>query len=81
MFSAGAYNINACGVNATVTENICQLGDVFLNTIECSGKEFSQIVRKNLAGFYVCCFTKFLHVRPDVASVQRVTVASNKNGA
>ena len=34
VFVAGRDNINSCGVDTTVTEYICELGNVFFDAIE-----------------------------------------------
>ena len=48
MFIAGGDNINSCGVDAAVAENIRQLGNILLDTVKGPGKELPQIVGKYL---------------------------------
>ena len=48
VFGAGGHNIDPCGINAAVSQNIRQLCNVLLDAIKGSGKELAQIVGKNL---------------------------------
>lgn len=52
VFGAGRHDIDTGRIDAAVPQNICQFGDIFLDAVEGSGKEFSQIVRKDLAGIH-----------------------------
>lgn len=38
VFVAGSDNINSCGVDAAVAENICELGNIFFDAVKCSSK-------------------------------------------
>ena len=80
MLSAGAHNIDPCGVNATVPQDVRQFGDVLFNTIEGPGEQLAQIVGKHLAGLHTRCFAELFHIRPDVAPVQGLSVTGDKDG-
>lgn len=53
MLGAGADDINPRCVNAAVTENIGELGDVLLDSVENAGKQVAQIVREYLIWVYI----------------------------
>ena len=50
MLRAGGNNVNSSGIDTAVSEDICQLGDILFYSVECSCKQVSQIVGKNLVG-------------------------------
>lgn len=70
MLRAGRHDVDARGVDAAVTENVCQLCNIFLYGIKRPGKEIPQIVREHLARIYICLYAQALHGCPDVASVE-----------
>ena len=70
MLRAGRHDVDARGVDAAVTENVCQLCNIFLYGIKRPGKELPQIVREHLARIYICLYAQALHGCPDVASVE-----------
>ena len=41
MFVAGSDNINAGGVDTTVTENIGKLGNILFNTVKSAGEQMA----------------------------------------
>jgi hypothetical protein len=49
--SAGG-DIDSGGVDAAVSQHICQLGDIFLGFVKCRSKQVPQIVREHLGGKY-----------------------------
>ena len=55
MFIAGSDDINSCGVDTAVTENICELGDVFFDAIEGPCKKVAQIMGNTFCGFTPAC--------------------------
>ena len=57
MFIAAGNDVDACGINTAVAENICQLGDVFFKAIENSCKKVAQIVWKYFFGTDTCIGT------------------------
>ena len=50
MLRTGRNNVNTGGIDTAMTEDICQLGDILFYSVECSCKQMSQIVGKNLGG-------------------------------
>ena len=51
---AGGDDINSCCVNAAVTENIGKLGDVLFDSIEHTGEQVAQVVRKYFLRVDIC---------------------------
>ena len=50
VFKISGHDINPCGIDAAMAENISQFGDVFLNAVKGAGKKFAQVV-----GEYLLC--------------------------
>lgn len=69
VFISGGHNIDASGVDATVTQDIRKLGNILLHTVKCPSKQLSQIVRKYFAFLDPSSFTKLFHLPPDTAAV------------
>lgn len=69
MLAGRFHDVDAGGVDAGMSQYICQLGDVFSPFVKASGEKFSQIVRKDLAAFHSGFFTQRFHLCPDVAAV------------
>ena len=78
MFCTSGHDIDSCCVDAAVSQNIGQFGDLFLNTVKSPGKQLAQIVGKHLAGFYSGFLAEGFHLRPNIAPVQRLSVSGNK---
>ena len=53
VFGAGGHDIDSCGVDAAVPQNVGKLGNVLFDAIESAGKELAQIVGENLRRRYV----------------------------
>ena len=70
MFGAGGHNIDPGGINAAVTQDIRQLCNILLDPIKSSGKEFPQIVGKDLGRVHLGRMTQPLHLGPYVAAIQ-----------
>ena len=58
VFIASGDNINSCGVDATVTKDICELCNILFDTIESAGKQVAQIMWKDLLRIYPRLLTK-----------------------
>ena len=69
MLITGGDDIDTSSVNAAVTENIGELGDVLFKLVKCSCKEMAQIVRKHLIGIDVCLFAQRFHFTPNICTV------------
>ena len=45
---ASGDDVNSCGVNTVVTENVGKLGNVLFDSVKHTGEQVAQIVRKHL---------------------------------
>ena len=54
MFRAGRDNIDPRRVDATVSENVGELGNIFFDAVEHPCKQMAKIVRKHLFGIGGC---------------------------
>lgn len=73
VFLCGRY-IDPCGIDAAVSEDIRKVADVFMHVIVGARKEMAEVMRKCFFQCNACFFGVFLHFRPDVAAVYRVSV-------
>ena len=62
--------IDPCCLNATVSKDVRQMGQVLLNGIKAAGKQVPQVVRKHLAGIHSGAGTEFFHIMADIRPVQ-----------
>ena len=81
VFRASGDYVNACGIDAAVTENISKFGDVLLNAVEYPCKQVTEVVREYFVGIHICILTQIFHISPDVSSAQRLACACDKNTA
>ena len=79
MFSPGADDINARRIDAAVTEDVGEFGDVLFNAVEYAGEQVSQVVRKHLVRIDVCFFTKRFHISPNVRPADRFAAACDED--
>lgn len=76
---SGGDNIDARGVNAAVTEDVRQLGDVLFQPVKCAGEEMPQIVRKYFVGIDVGVLAHGFHLTPDIRAADRLAGARNED--
>ena len=79
MFCAGGHNLNPCGIDAAMAQNVRQLGNIFFNAVKGAGKEFAQIMGKYFAGFYSGDLAEPFHLCPDIAAVDRLSIPGDEN--
>ena len=79
VFCAGRDNIDPCRIDAAVTENIGELGNILFNTVKYTGEQMPEIVRKYLFGIDLCLNAEAFHFPPDVRSAQRLARTGNEN--
>ena len=65
MLGAGRHHIDACGIDARVSENVGKLGDILFDAIEGTGKEVSEVMGKDLARRHLRRLAERLHLAPD----------------
>ena len=75
----GFHGINSGGVYATMTKNISETDDVFLQGVIGSCKQVPKIMRKDLLFGHSGFFAKLLHVAPYIRSIKRITVLTYKD--
>lgn len=81
VLAAGGHNVDSGGIDAAVPQNIRQLRNILFNAIESPGKELAEVMGKNLGRVDPRCLTQPFHLRPDVASVQRLTGSRHEDNA
>ena len=79
MFRAGRDNIDPCRTDAAVPENIGELSNILFDTVEDTGEQMPQIVRKYLFWIHLCLNAEIFHFPPDVSSTQWLARAGNEN--
>ena len=79
MLGSGGHNIDSCGIDAAVTQNVCQLRNILLNAVEGPGEQFPQIMGKYFGGIHLRGLTQPLHLGPDIAAVQGVAIAGDED--
>ena len=77
----GGHDVDARGVDAAVTQDIRQLGDVLFQIVERPGEELAQIVREDFVRINFCPRAELFHRSPDVAAVQRPSRAGAEDDA
>ena len=79
VFGAGRDDIDSRRIDIAVPKDVGELGDVFFQTVEDSGKQMPQIVWEDLARIDVGLLTERLHFPPDVRPADRLASACNEN--
>lgn len=79
VFLTAGSDIDSGRIDIRMTENISQLGNVFLSLIEHRSEQMPEVMRKYLRCQHSCCLCKLLQTPPDVAPVQRLTAFGDKN--
>lgn len=64
MYGTGADNIDSGRVYTAMAEDVGELGDVFLDPVERSGKQVPEIMQKDFSGVDVRFLTELLHLTP-----------------
>lgn len=81
MFCAGCNDVDPGRIDTAVTENVGKLGNVLFDSIECSGKQMTKVVRKHLVGRYPRLLTQRFHLTSDITSAHRLTRFRKKDTA
>lgn len=79
MFGAGADDIDSRRVDAAVTENVGELGDVLFYSVENTSKQMPQVVRKHLVRIDVRFHAQRLHIPPDIRPADRLAAARDED--
>ena len=81
VFIAGGNDINSCGVDTAVTENIGKLGNILFNPVKHPCEQMPQIMGKHFLRIYACLLTKPFHLPPDICTAYRFACAGDKYSA
>lgn len=81
MLHAHRHDVDAGRIDAAVAQNVRQLRDILLHSVERTGKQLAQVVRKDLAGLHPRLFAERLHLRPDIASIEQLSAPGDENRA
>ena len=81
VFGAGGHNIGPGGIDAAVSQDVGQLCNVLLDPIKGSRKKLPQIMGKDLGWIDTRRPAQPFHLRPYIASVQRLSVSGNEDGS
>lgn len=73
------YRIEAGSINAGVSQNIRQPGNVFLKSIVGAGEQMPQIMWKHFFLRHFRVLTKRFHLSPDIRPVKRLSVSCDKH--
>ena len=79
MLRSGGDQIDAGGLDAAVTQDICQLRHIPADPVKGSGKQVPQVVREHLAGLYLRPDTQGFHLRPDLLSGHTSAASGEKD--
>ena len=79
VFGAGGDNIDSCGVNAAVSENVGKLGNILLNAVKHTGEQVAEVVRKHLLRVDLCLDAQSFHFPPDIRAADWFAGAGYKN--
>lgn len=79
VFVTGSDNINSCGIDTAMTENISEFGNVLFYAVECSCEQVAQIMGKHLLRIYPCLIAKAFHFTPNVSSAHRLATSCYEN--
>ena len=81
VFGAGGDDINSGGVNAGMSENIRQLGNILFDSVKYPGEQMPEIMRKNLLRIDVGCAAEGFHFPPDIRAAYCPAGSGDKNHA
>ena len=78
---SGGDDVNACGIDRAVSEDIRQFGDILFNAVERAGEQMAEIVREDLRGADPRLSAKTFHLAPDGRAVDRSAGLRDKNAS
>ena len=81
VFRAAFHDINPCGVNAGVTEEVSQFCYILLRPVEGHGEQMAEIMREHLPGVHASRRAQSLKLFPDVGAVQGLSVSRHEQQA
>ena len=79
MLRSGGDQVNAGGFDGAVSQHIGQFYDVPADPVKGCGKKMAQIMGEHLGRGYPGTFTQPLHLRPNLAAGEWLSVSGEKN--
>ena len=79
MLHSRGHDVDACGFDAAVPEDIGELGDILFDVIKRACKEMAQVVRKHLFRVNLRAFAQRFHIPPNVGAAQWLSACRNKD--
>ena len=81
MLCAGGNQVDACGFDAAVAQQVSQFGNVPAGSVEDRGKQVPQIVRKHFSRLHACVLAQPFQFRPDLAAAKFLSAFGAKDRA
>ena len=81
VLGTGGADVNAGGVDAAVTQQVRQLGQVTLQPVERPGEQVAQVVGEYLRAVHPGIAAQRFHLTPNVAAVQRLAGTGDEHWA
>ena len=81
MLCAGGSQVDACGFDAAVAQQVSQFGNVPAGSVEDSGKQVPQIVRKHFPWLHACVLAQPFQFRPDLSAAKFLSAFGAKDRA
>lgn len=70
MLCAGGNQVDACGFDTAVTQQVSQFGNVPAGTVENRGKQVPQIMWKHFSRLHTCVLAQPFQFRPDLSAAE-----------
>ena len=81
MLESCGGDINPCGVDTGMPENIGQLGDILFDAVKGSGEQMAQVMGEDLLRRDLCLLAKCFHLPPDIMAADGFSVSRYKHRA
>ena len=81
VYFSALRRVNPCCIHTAVAEDIRKAHDILLNRIKGSGKQVTQVMRKDLLLIHAGAPAQPFHIAPYIGPVKRIPVFRYENGA
>ena len=78
VFVSSCDDVDACGVDAAVAEDVGELGDVFFEAVKGAGEEVSEVVWGYFVRVDIGFFAKVFHFAPDVGAANGFPISCDE---
>ena len=79
MLCAGGNQVDACGFDTAVTQQVSQFGNVPAGTVENRGKQVPQIMWKHFSRLHTCVLAQPFQFRPDLSAAEFLSAFGAKD--